>query len=79
MLNQIKLFFALALIAFGVLFSGCAGLQQVLPGSLTLSPGQLQNTLAKGFPLTKNYLGIFDITFSNPQLSMQPDSRRISP
>jgi Protein of unknown function (DUF1439) len=74
MLTTFKLFFALVL---AVLIGGCAELQQVLPGSLTLTPGQLQNTLAKGFPFTKNYLGFFDVTFANPQLAMQPDTKRI--
>ena len=75
MLNQLKLFLALVLT---VLIAGCAGgLQQMLPGSLTLTPNQLQNTLAKGFPFTKNYLGLIDVTFANPQLSMQPDTKRI--
>ncbi len=70
-----KLFFALAL---ALLLGACAGgLQQILPGSLTLTPAQLQNTLAKGFPYTKSYLGFIDVTFANPQLSMQPDTKRI--
>jgi hypothetical protein len=75
MLNQFKIFLGLALVT---LIAGCAGgLQQMLPGSLTLTPNQLQNTLAKGFPFTKNYLGLIDVTFANPQLSMQPDTKRI--
>jgi hypothetical protein len=75
MLKQFKLFLVLAL---ATLIAGCAGgLQQMLPGSLTLSPNQLQNTLAKGFPFTKTYMGLLDITFANPQLSMQPDTKRI--
>ncbi len=75
MLNK----FTLALLlAVAIFVGGCAGgLQQILPGSLTLSPNQLQNTLAKGFPFTKNYLGLIDVTFANPQLSMKPDTKRI--
>ena len=75
MLSKFKLFSVLGLLT---LIGACAGgLQQVLPGSLTLSPGQLQNTLAKGFPFTKTYLGVIDVTFANPQLTMQPDTKRI--
>ncbi|MGB8339767.1 MAG: hypothetical protein WCD07_08300 [Burkholderiales bacterium] len=75
MLSKFKL---LLILACAFVLSSCAGgLQQVLPGSLTLTPGQLQNTLAKGFPFTKNYLGLIDVTFANPQLSMQPDTKRI--
>jgi hypothetical protein len=75
MVNRFKLFLALSI---ALLVGGCAGgMQQMLPGSLTLSPSQLQNTLAKGFPFTKNYLGLIDVTFANPQLSMQPDTKRI--
>ncbi len=75
MSNHVKLLISLALM---LLLSACAGgLQQILPGSLTLSPNQLQNTLAKGFPFTKTYMGLLDVTFANPQLSMKPDTKRI--
>jgi hypothetical protein len=74
MFTKFKIFIALALVS---LLASCAEMQQILPGSLTLSPAQLQNTLAKGFPFTKNYLGFIDVTFANPQLSMLPDSKRI--
>jgi hypothetical protein len=75
MFNQFRLFLVLSL---ALLVGACVGgMQQMLPGSLTLSPNQLQNTLAKGFPFTKNYLSLIDITFANPQLSMQPDTKRI--
>ncbi len=78
MLSRVKLFFTLALVSSASLLGACAGgLQQVLPNSLTLTPSQLQNTLAKGFPFTKNYLGIFDVTFANPQLAMQPETKRV--
>jgi hypothetical protein len=68
----------LSLLALALFLTACAGgLQQILPGSLTLTPNQLQNTLAKGFPFTKNYMGLVDVTFANPQLTMKPDAKRI--
>lgn len=75
MLNKFKLLFALLLITVA---AGCAGgLQQILPNSLTLTPAQLQNTLGRGFPFTKNYMGLLEVTFANPKLSMQPETKRI--
>lgn len=38
----------------------------------TFSRGQMQDALAHKFPFQRRFLGFFDVTLSNPQVSLDP-------
>jgi hypothetical protein len=63
------------LAVFLLILSGCAG----LTGShdVDISLAAMQQSLQKKFPFNNRYLDLFDITVSNPQLTLQPQSNRI--
>lgn len=44
----------------------------------TFSRGQMQDVLARKFPFQRRYLGFFDVTLSNPQVSLDPARNRIA-
>lgn len=44
----------------------------------TFSRGQMQDALARKFPFQRRYLGFFDVTLSNPQVSLDPARNRIA-
>ncbi len=55
--------------------AGCASLIGAHDREVPLS--KLQQALQKKFPFNNRYLDLFDITVSNPKLSLQPDTNRI--
>ncbi|CBJ52015.1 putative transmembrane lipoprotein [Ralstonia solanacearum PSI07] len=44
----------------------------------TFSRGQLQDALARKFPFQRRYLGVFDVTLVNPQLTLDAARNRIA-
>lgn len=44
----------------------------------TFSRGQMQDALARKFPFQRRFLGVFDVTLSNPQVSLDPARNRIA-
>lgn len=44
----------------------------------TFSRGQLQDALARKFPFQRRYLGVFDVTLANPQLTLDAARNRIA-
>ena len=44
----------------------------------TFSRGQMQDALAHKFPFQRRFLGFFDVTLSNPQVSLDPARNRIA-
>jgi hypothetical protein len=47
------------------------------PRSVVYSEADLNQMLARRFPLDKRVLDVLDLTLSQPQLSLQPDSNRL--
>jgi hypothetical protein len=44
----------------------------------TFSRSQMQEALARKFPFQRRFLGFFDVTLSNPQVSLDPARNRIA-
>jgi len=44
----------------------------------TFSRGQMQDALARKFPFQRRFLGFFDVTLSNPQVSLDSARNRIA-
>ena len=65
-----------ALAAGTTLIAGCAGLFG--PRTVEVSQAQLEELLARRFPLTRRVLEIFDVTVSAPLLRLLPDANRIA-
>ena len=65
------------LIALCLLFiaAGCASLIGSHDREVPLA--KLQQALQKRFPLNNRYLELFDVTVSNPKLSLQADTNRV--
>jgi hypothetical protein len=70
-----QLFFLLLLLFAAVLLSSCVGLFG--PRDVELPLYKLQASIDKRFPLDKRYLDVFDISFTNPQIRLLPDSGRM--
>ncbi len=45
--------------------------------TLVITQQQINEALQKKFPITKKHLKIFHITYSNPRLTLPPDSNRL--
>uniref|UniRef100_E6QRZ8 DUF1439 domain-containing protein n=1 Tax=mine drainage metagenome TaxID=410659 RepID=E6QRZ8_9ZZZZ len=58
-----------------MLLAACSAI--LLPSSYTFTAGEMQEQLAKKFPVEKNYLQIVSLTLTHPQVSLQPDQKRI--
>ncbi len=63
------------LLLFVFLLPGCASLLPMQEVEVPLS--RLQREMDKRFPQTNRYLDLFDVTLSQPVLSLQPDSERL--
>ena len=44
----------------------------------TFSRGQMQEALARKFPFQRRFLGFYDVTLTNPQISLDPARNRIA-
>lgn len=44
----------------------------------TFSRGQMQDALGRKFPFQRRFLGFFDVTLSNPRVSLDPARNRIA-
>jgi hypothetical protein len=44
----------------------------------TFSRGQMQEALARKFPFQRRFLGFFDVTLTNPQITLDPARNRIA-
>ncbi len=44
----------------------------------TFSRGQMQDALARKFPFQRRFLGFFDVTLTNPQITLDPARNRIA-
>ncbi|MDA8328127.1 MAG: DUF1439 domain-containing protein [Betaproteobacteria bacterium] len=58
-----------------ILLAACSAI--LLPSSYTFTAGEMQAQLAKKFPVEKNYFQIVHLTLTHPQVSLQPDQKRI--
>lgn len=67
---------AMATAAVTGLLHGCAG--WLGPRTIEVSREDIQAKLAQKFPITRQVLGYLDITASRPQLTMLPQSNRVS-
>lgn len=70
---QSPVFFIAALAA--LVLSACASL--IGPREVVLPLDKMQAAIERKFPLDQRYLGMFDVRFSSPRLSLQPESRRV--
>jgi hypothetical protein len=68
-------FLVLFVAAAVILIAGCAALTG--PRDVELPLAKLQEALNRRFPLNNRYLDVFDITVSNPRLSLQPETGRV--
>jgi hypothetical protein len=64
------------LAAAAMLLGGCAALFG--PRTVEVSQAQLEELLARRFPLTRRVLEIFDVTVSAPRLRLLPEANRIA-
>jgi hypothetical protein len=65
-----------AAIAAAALLSGCAAI--LGPRTVEVSQAQLEQLLARRFPVTRRVLEVFDVTVSAPRLRLLPESNRIA-
>jgi hypothetical protein len=61
--------------ALPLLLGSCAGL--LGPRDVELPLAKLQTSINKRFPVKNRYLEVFDISLTNPQLTLMPDTNRI--
>lgn len=64
------------LAAGATLIAGCAGLFS--PRTVEVSQAQLEELLARRFPVTRRVLEIFDVTVSAPRLRLLPEANRVA-
>lgn len=65
----------LMLLALLTLLSGCASL--LPPQEIEIPLSRLQKSAEQNFPVNARYLDLFDVTVSNPRLSLQPAADRL--
>lgn len=65
----------LMLLALLTLLSGCASL--LPPKEIEIPLSRLQKSAEQNFPVNARYLDLFDVTVSNPRLSLQPAADRL--
>jgi hypothetical protein len=66
---------ALMSLALLILLSGCASL--LPPQEIEIPLSRLQKSAEQNFPINARYLDLFDVTVSNPRLSLQPAADRL--
>jgi hypothetical protein len=66
---------ALCATVLAALMSGCAGL--IGKHDIDISESQLTLLLARQFPMERKVLEVIDLSITNPQLQLMPDSNRI--
>jgi hypothetical protein len=59
-----------------LLLASCASLMG--PRNVEIPIAQLQDSIAKKFPFNNRYLELLDINVSNPRISVQPETNRIT-
>ena len=62
--------------AVAALLAGCAAI--LGPRTVEVTQAQLEQLLARRFPLTRRVLELFDVTVSAPRLRLLPESNRIA-
>lgn len=62
-------------IVMALLLASCAGL--LGPREVEIPLATLQQKIASRFPFSSRYLELFDVSVSNPKVSLQPDTDRI--
>lgn len=75
MLKQRRKAFGVALVL--ALLAGCAALTPG-PRTVEVSEAQLAERLARQFPYSGRYLGVFDVVLSEPQLTLLPQTNRLA-
>ena len=65
----------LMLLALLTLLSSCASL--LPPQEIEIPLSRLQKSAEQNFPFNARYLDLFDVTVSNPRLSLQPEADRL--
>jgi hypothetical protein len=63
---------AIAVVLVGCMPAGWTG------NGYTFSRGQMQEALARKFPFQRRFLGFFDVTLTNPQITLDPAHNRIA-
>jgi hypothetical protein len=58
------------------LLAGCAGVFG--PHSVELSQAQLQQLIARQFPIERRYLELLDVSLAAPQLQLRPETNRLA-
>ncbi|MDB5841154.1 MAG: hypothetical protein JWQ23_3106 [Herminiimonas sp.] len=66
---------ALLIGAAALLVAACAALTG--PRDIDVPLATLQETLDRRFPLNNRFLDVFDVTVSNPRLSLEPETNRV--
>jgi hypothetical protein len=66
---------ALMSLALLILLSGCASL--LPPQEIEIPLSRLQKSVEQNFPFNARYRDLFDVTVSNPRLSLQPAADRL--
>ena len=69
-----RLLMALTLLAASCI---CRADYNVWSGEYTFGQQELQSTIARQFPRTLRYMQLFEVTLSNPRLSMNSHSNRV--
>lgn len=59
-----------------LMLAGCTG-NPFMPNQFSFTTAQMQASLDKKFPVDKKYLGIFDLTITNPKVVTQPETKRL--
>jgi len=70
--GRIKL---LIVIGIMLMLSSCAGL--IGKREVELPLAQLQDAMARKFPFNNRYLELFDVSLTNPRLTLQPGTNRV--
>ncbi|MES2831452.1 MAG: DUF1439 domain-containing protein [Pseudomonadota bacterium] len=63
-------------IAMSLWLAGCATV--AVPRQVTVTVEQLQQSLARKFPLNQRYLDLVNVKVSNPRLQLQPNTNRVT-
>ncbi len=70
-----RVWMVLMSVTFLTLVSGCASL--LPPQEIDIPLSRLQKSAERNFPVKARYLDLFDVTVSNPRLSLQPAADRL--
>jgi len=87
-LSKRQFLISLSTLSAGTLLNSCAGIDQLgglgnlsfgpgLSPSFLIKPQTMMSKLAPHFPYKRNYQGLVNLNFSDPVVSMVPDSEKV--